>query len=316
MSEQPAPQSGPIAVCTLADGDYFAGAGALANSLHAGGFRGVVWIGYRGALPGWAGAAAAQEKWHELPVAPGLALRFVIVAGQDTLALAKPDFALRVLDELAPDSSGVTFFDADIVALAPWSYFVAWMGAGVGCCTEVLPFKHANHPHRVYWRDMIRAVGRQARDLDLYFNSGFLSVPRQHRDMLLAWSQLIGEYRRRVAQPVPGIRHGERLGPLWATDQEMLNAAAMASTVPLSVLGPEGMNFAPLDLYMSHAVSGKPWRARYLRAALAGKRPTPADRHFWRYAGGPIAVASPATIRRQRLCLRLAAALGRFYGSS
>lgn len=312
-AQNPSP-AGPIAVCTLADGDYLIGAGALANSLHASGFRGVLWIGYRGELPDWAKATIRSEAYSELSVADGFIVRFVPVAGDDTLAIAKPDFALRVLDELAPDSVGVVFFDADVVVLGDWSFYLDWLEAGVGLCTEAQPFKHASHPHRRHWRAMIEAVGRTARDLDWYFNSGFLSVPRRHRDMLVAWSQLMGEYRRRVGQPIPGIRHGDRLGPLWATDQEMLNAAAMATDAPLSILGPEGMNFLPPSLYMSHAVTAKPWRASYLRNAMRGIRPGPADRHFWRFTQAPIAVLPHAATRRQLLALQLAAAIGRFYG--
>ncbi len=314
MTDQNASPAGPIAVCTLADGDYLIGAGALANSLFASGFRGVLWIGYRGELPGWTHGAIRREAWSEKPVANGFAVRFVPIPAGDTLAIAKPDFALRVLDELAPDSVGVVFFDADVVVLGDWSFYVDWLEVGVGLCTETQPFKHANHPYRRHWRMMIEAVGRTARDLDWYFNSGFLSVPRRHRDMLVAWSQLMGEYRRRVGQPILGIRHGDRLSPLWATDQEMLNAAAMATDLPLSILGPEGMNFVPLSLYMSHAITAKPWRAAYLRNALRGIRPGPADHHFWRFTQAPITVLPHAATRRQLLWLRIAAAIGRFYG--
>jgi len=316
MTDHTSTSSGAISVCTLADGDYLIGAGALANSLFASGFRGVLWIGYRGALPGWAEAATMREAYSELSVADGFIVRFVPVADRDTLAIAKPDFALRVLDELAPESSGVMFFDADIVVLGGWSFFIDWLEEGVGLCTENQPFKHANHPHRRYWRGMIEAVGRTSRDLDFYFNSGFLSVPRRHRDILVAWSQLLGEYRGRVGQAIPGIRHGDRMGPLWATDQEMLNAAAMATDLPLSILGPEGMNFVPLALYMSHAIGDKPWRAAYLRNAILGNRPGPADRHFWAFIDAPIAVLQPSTVWRRRLFLKIASAVSRFYRRS
>ena len=314
MTDHTSSPTGAIAVCTLADGDYLIGAGALANSLHASGFRGVLWIGYRGTLPGWAEAATSHETYSELPVADGFTVRFVPCRRSRYAGHRQAGLLLRVLDELAPDSAAVMFFDADVVVLGEWSFYESWIETGVGVCTESQPFKHANHPHRRYWRGMIEAVGRKARDLDWYFNSGFLSVPRRHRDMLLAWSQLMGEYRKRVNQPIPGIRHGNRLSPLWATDQEMLNAAAMASEVPLSILGPEGMNFMPLSLYMSHAITAKPWRASYLRNAARGIAPGAADRHFWRLMQAPIAVLPPSLVRRRLLFLRIAAAIGRFYG--
>ncbi len=314
MTDPTSSANSSIAACTLADGDYLVGAGALANSLYASGFRGVLWVGYRGSLPAWAANATSGDVYAELPVADGFAVRFVAMPGTDTLAIAKPDFALRVLDQLAPHSAGVMFFDADIVALGSWSFYRSWMAAGVGLCTELQPFKHANHPHRLYWRGMIEAVGRRARDLDWYFNSGFVSVPRQHRDLLVAWSQLMQEYRKRVNQPIPGIRHGERLSPLWATDQEMLNAAAMACDAPLSIIGPEGMNFVPLSLYMSHAIAAKPWRSAYLRNAARGITPGQADQHFWRFIDAPIAVLPPALVRWRRLSLKIAKGISRVYG--
>jgi hypothetical protein len=208
------------------------------------------------------------------------------------------------------------FFDADVVVLGAWQFFIDWLNAGVSLCTEIQPFKHSNHPHRQYWRGMIAAIGRTSRDLDWYFNSGFIGVSRQNRDILACWSELVAEYRRRVGQVIPGIRQGERLSPLWATDQEMLNAAAMASNAPLSIIGPEGMDFVSLSLYMSHAIGEKPWRARYLSNAVGGRRPGPADRHFWRFVGAPIVVLQDRVIRRRQLALRIAAAVGRFYGRS
>lgn len=313
MSNPDSTEPTAIAVCTLADGDYFLGVGALANSLYRSGFRGTLWVGYRGPLPAWASQTVQREQRHDLTVADGFAISFVQVPDGDTLALAKPDFILRVLDELAPAARGAMFFDADIVVLGGWPYFQDWMEMGVGLCTENLPFKHTNHPHRRYWREMIAAIGRPARDQNLYFNSGFLSVPREHRDFTSAWSQLIAEYRRRVGQSVPGIRFGDKMGPLWATDQEMLNAAAMATQAPLSILGPEGMDFAPLGLYMSHAIGRKPWHASYFLEALLANRPASADRHFWNFMDRPIAVVSSFDLARRRVALKIASGIGRFY---
>jgi hypothetical protein len=48
-----------ISLCTLFERNYHFGVAALSNSLIASGYSGDLWVGYRGALPGWITESAA-----------------------------------------------------------------------------------------------------------------------------------------------------------------------------------------------------------------------------------------------------------------
>jgi hypothetical protein len=316
----PAPErSNDIAVCTLADGDYLIGAGALANSLYASGFRGVLWIGYRGALPGWAGPSVQDNaRWRSWVAAEGLEIRFVAIPGTRALSGEKPDFMRRLFDQLAPQIDGLFFFDSDIVVHAPWHYFAGWLDSGVALCTEAQPIVPPGHPHRRYWQGMVEEIGRSVRPLEYYVNSGFVGLRRPHLDVLTAWSALIEQCEKRMGTEISGIRHGiDTLHPLWATDQHMLNAAMMGTTVPLAIVGPEGMDFFPFGLWMAHATNReKPWRASYLKQAMTGFAPSLAQRAFWRHVRGPIPVLGANRIAMSTLALKINALISRFYQRS
>ena len=57
--------SGPLSICTLFEGDYHYGLGPLVNSLYTNGYRGVIWVGYRGALPPWAQPRSAAQGFED-----------------------------------------------------------------------------------------------------------------------------------------------------------------------------------------------------------------------------------------------------------
>src|SRR6185437_1551183 len=65
-------------VCTVAEGAYHFGVAALCNSLYRHGFRGRVFVFYRGDLPAWASDATDAGPWRELVVADDFAVCFVL----------------------------------------------------------------------------------------------------------------------------------------------------------------------------------------------------------------------------------------------
>jgi hypothetical protein len=109
----------------------------------------------------------------------------------------------------------------------------------------------------------------------------------------------------------PEIMH--HLFPFNRADQDALNVAIEATDRPVSIMGKEAMGFVHGGLVMPHALgSAKPWRRNYIREALAGRPPTPADRGFWEHAAGPVSALSRNTIARAKVSLAIAAAIGRF----
>jgi len=97
----------------------------------------------------------------------------------------------------------------------------------------------------------------------------------------------------------------------------MLNATAMITPEPVSIIGPDGMGFFPgANSVMLHAAgSPKPWKKRMLwRTLTLGRRPTMADREYYVHTQHPIRLFSKPALFCRKLDLRLGCALGRYIG--
>jgi len=119
------------AVCTLFEGDYHYGVGALANSLYAQGYRGILYAGYRGELPPWAAGTGVRDQAAEFTAAQGLILRFIPLATKIHLTNFKPDFMLSLWRDHCPDAQSLFYFDPDITVIGRWTFFEEWVEAGV-----------------------------------------------------------------------------------------------------------------------------------------------------------------------------------------
>ncbi len=301
-------------VCCLYDGDYHFGLGALVNSLYRNGFRGTVWAGFRGNLPSWARPLNADKNFHEFTVAPECQIRFVEYSIDRNFATAKSAFLLNVFQNLDPSADAVFFFDVDVVLKCRWTFMEDWVRQGIALCLDLsYPYMPATHPHRKAWRELAERKGYACRDVHGYVNSGFVGVHRGFMSFVRTWEEFVAEL------PACGISldtwQGEdRSHPFCATDQDMLNVTAMATDVPLSIAGPDAMDFVPGGYIMSHAVlNPKPWRRNYIVHAVRVTPPATADKMYWRYADGPIRMYSPLKVAWKRAEVRLAALIGRFY---
>ena len=66
-----AEKTGPDVVCTTAEGNYFYGLAALANSLVRAGFKGSIVVGYRHGKPTWLETLEKDPQCERLPRNPG-----------------------------------------------------------------------------------------------------------------------------------------------------------------------------------------------------------------------------------------------------
>jgi hypothetical protein len=300
----------------MGEGDYHYGTGALANSLHRSGFRGILYIGFRGELPRWAQARA------ELELPGGMRIAFIPVDPDLNPNFQKAGFMLRLLAE-HPEHRAIAYFDSDVVVTAGWAFFEDWSTRGVGLCMDMVASVPEHHPWRLAWRDLASSIGLDTRPLDYYCNGGFVLVPREHQEFLQLWQRAVQAVLEHLS--VPGIEGSVKFGdvesPFHRSDQDAMAIAMMATSAPLSVVGPDGMSFASGLSLMTHAVfHPKPWHRRYLLEALQGKPPVLAHREYWKHVSEPLAIFGARVPRRAR-GMRLAIIVGsvfrrpRFWGA-
>jgi len=308
------PASTQSVVVTLFEGDYHLGAAALINSLVAAGFAGVVVCGHRGPRPPW---AAQAEKLGPVSV------HFVAVETGVHFTNYKPDFLLQVWHHLEPQATRLYYFDPDITVRVRWSFFEEWADYGVALVEDVNSPLSETHPRRGAWRRCLEARKKEVqRETPLYVNGGFIGLSRTDEPFLHEWKgamELVGQEIGGLAGSMFSFdttrpEFASPAYPFNKTDQDALNIAVMTTRQRISVMGPEGMDFRPGGWTMSHALGAeKPWRKHFIRAALAGRPPSRADREFWAYASSPIGIFSSGAGRWRMVTLRLASFLGRFY---
>jgi hypothetical protein len=314
-------------VCTLFEGDYHFGLGALTNSLYAHGFRGTIWAGYRGDLPPWAKPATAHSAYAEYQVAQGCVIRFLRLETTAHLTNFKPDFMLSILDQHDPACEALFYIDPDIVINEPWPSFEEWITCGVAVCEDVNSPFPVHHPRRVGWRRCFGKIGITLRPRDAsYANGGFVGIARGNREFLVTWKRLQDAMWTVIGgAEFAGIPGGQSVAGrsgffdcFGKTDQDALNAAIEAAgEIPVSFLGRQAMGFESGKAMLPHALGAlKPWRNRLVRNALRGCGCPPTDRHYWRFVESPIRLYPNAVLQWRRVQLQVAAAIGRFYRRS
>jgi hypothetical protein len=298
-------------VCTLFEGAYGIGVAALVNSLVAAGYTGKVYVGFRGALPAW--ATDVQKRGGCIDGSGSkLLLQLVPLSTTKALANYKPEFMLYVMEALEPHAAGIIYFDPDITVRCQWTFFKQWLEFGLIVCEDVNSPIHQTHPRRLMWRrffsDLLKAKAFQVSNA--YINSGFVGLSRQELRFLRTWSSIVERASSVAGGLTTWLGHHPRepSSPFSALDQDALNVAIMATNIPISVIGPEGMDFRPGGYVMSHAIGpAKPWDGKFLRRALAGRAPSTADRSFVKHVGaGPLKPVNDLHLALMRLDLLMA----------
>jgi hypothetical protein len=311
------------AVCTMFEGDYHLGVGVLVNSLHANGYHGKIWAGYRGELPPWAATAKEQAGSARIQVGDGCTLHFVPLATNAHLTNFKPEFMLDVMDRLDPSCGALFYIDPDIVIAGPWRSFEEWITCGLAVCEDINSPMPLHHPQRIGWRRCFEKFGfTLAPRESCYANGGFIGVARGERRFLEIWKRLQDAMWTVIgSSEFAGIPGGKSVAGrsgffdcFGKTDQDALNAAIEAAAdVPVSFLGRQAMGFEPGSPLLPHALGPlKPWRNRLIWNAFRGMGCPVTDKHFWQFTEHPIRLYPSSTVKRRKLALRIAGAIARF----
>lgn len=314
-------------ICTLFEGHYHYGVAALANSLHHSGFRGSIFIGYKGVLTNWAASAKVNTalSWsgaRSLEISKDFVVHFLPLTTDYHLTNYKPDFMLKLLNGPANAAKSIFYFDPDITVSAPWNFFEEWISYGVALCEDVNSPLPAYHPRRMAWREYFQMnnISLSFKDA-VYVNGGFIGVNIQNRSFLETWKLIqetmavrIGGLNRSIFKSAEKPIEGGPYAPFGKTDQDALNATVEAWDGCVSSIGREGMAFIPGAAVMHHALGKvKPWKWHFLSQMLSGRPPRALEKEYFKYADGPIVLYSKGYLLRKKLAISIASAVSRFY---
>jgi hypothetical protein len=318
------------AICTLFEGNYHYGVATLSNSLYKQGFRGTLYVGYRGELPNWAlkGKKESIGIWKEAVVlnpADGMQLVFLPLITKYSLTNYKPDFMLELWESLAKEAEALFYFDSDIVVHDSWSCFEQWVNCGVAVCEDVNSPLQEFHPRRQGWKNYFKKynIDLQFKN-QIYVNGGFVGLLKKDISFLSLWMKL----QEKMGDAIGGLDKSifskqtynstiskmEGFQIFDKSDQDALNATIEAYNGTISYFGKEGMGFGPGTAMMFHALgNNKPWNVNFLQRALQGRSPRPVDEWYWHYAVDPILAHSKGEKSNKLKAIKISKFLGRFY---
>jgi len=271
-------------VCTLAEGSYFYGVAALANSLVTAVFRGSILVGYRGNRPEWLKGLEKDSTVDAYLLTPQVRLQLIELPGTWHLNNHKPHFMKQIFHEIVPNAELVYYFDTDIVITCTCSTFVGWAREGVVVALDIADtYMPLHHVYRRAWQALAAKINRQCRDFTGYVNGGCVGINRQFVEFAKVWASLMEELERENAD-MTKMKNWTGRHEFARMDQDMLNATIMATDTPIALLGAEATGWFPATgEVMPHAmVHKRSWMRNYIFDALRAFPPDRIYRTYWR----------------------------------
>lgn len=317
-----------VAICTLFEGIYHLGVGAVVNSLVANNFHGQIFVGYRGELPPWVIKHDIPVDWHwegvtAMKISEEIDLFFLPLKTDYHFTNYKPNFMLELWAGPAINAEEMYYVDPDIVFRINWPTMRLWVDAGVALCADINSPMTENHPKRIKWREYFADYGLNLKfKTETYVNGGFVGLRKDEIKFLEIWMKIQESMAHRIGGLSKSSLKGEPMAdsqktifsPFGKTDQDALNAAVEAFDGRTSILGRDAMGFENSHAILPHALGQpKPWDKNYLNSAFNGFRPKQIDKDYWIYVDKPIQMFSKAKLRRKKMILGLAVFIGRFY---
>ncbi|MFN9710776.1 MAG: hypothetical protein ACK55K_05145 [Bacteroidota bacterium] len=309
------------AVCTLYEGDFYLGVGALINSLVAHHFVGDIFVGYRGELPTWLKnpKTISLDGWNKVCYCDLLNGSKVFFLHLDTpmhFTNYKPQFLIELTTKTCKDYESIIYFDPDIVICKKWKYFEDWIHYGVAVVHDIITNDMpTTHPLRMKWSDIAVQCNKKIQhQISSYINAGFCGLKKEFWSFIHLWQFYVLYGELHYHSDTSKFMMKERPFPFRSLDQDSLNIAVMTFEGKISELGPEAMGFVHGVHAMAHAVGHKkPWNKSYIRAFLTGHPPSFADNYFWQYANGEIKQYNSSKLFLKKMLISFLNLLGRFY---
>ena len=310
------------AICTLYEGHYHLGVAALINSVANRGFKGSVYVGYRGTPPDWFSKATDDSSlgWagaRTLILSPDIQIHFLPLTVSYQLTNYKPVFMLELFAGPGKDTDRIAYFDPDIVIKCNWEFFETWMSHGVALVHEIVNNDMPpNHPIRREWEKVATYCNKiPTRQLTSYINAGFFGVSKAGIEFLELYRDVMDVARKHYKYEDSNFQFTvDHSDIFYAKDQDALNIAAMCCDCAISEMGPEAMDFTNGGFTMSHAVgSPKPWAKKFISSAFKGVPPSMAEKVYWANVDGPINIFPASKIKSTLNALKISSAIGRFY---
>lgn len=310
------------AVCTLYEGNYHFGVGALINSLIQNQFKGDIFVGYRGELPPWFRhyENINHDIWGEVAVMQLLDKTMIYFVKPDTslhFTNFKPQFLLDLSKNLCSHYDAIAYFDPDIVVCRNWEYFEDWMQHGVAVVHDVvMEDMPSTHPLKRNWELIAKRNNQNINhNIYSYVNAGFCGILKKYWNFPILWEFFIEIALNEYKADSTKLRTHPRPNPFFYSDQDSFNLALMCYDGAISEIGSEGMGFKYGVVAMAHAVgSTKPWSKKYFRSFIKGVLPTYAEKKYWHYSNACIYIYPKFYHLFMRLKILLISFLGRFYG--